>query len=199
MSKAAADTLEKVSDEFESEVLADLQEGRGQALALVESARGETLEAVAKILQTGTKQAESLKKQIVGAAELEVRNHQLKAMEDAVNEVFGAAVRSIPKTSPARYEKSITRLIKEGIGVIGPRASVICSAGDRKAVASAVRRLSKGRVKLAMDPERLNAIGGVVLTTAEGSIRFDNTFETRLERMKPALRKEVAALLTRSA
>jgi V/A-type H+-transporting ATPase subunit E len=199
MSKAAADTLEKVSDEFESEVLADLQEGRGQALALVESARREALEAVTKILQTGTKQAESLKRQIVGAAELEVRNSQLKAMEDAVNEVFGMAVGSIPKTSPVRYEKSIIKLIKEGIDVIGPRASVTCSAGDRKVVASAVRKLSKGRVKLALDPKSLNAVRGVVLTTADGSIRFDNTFETRLERMKPVLRKEVAALLTRSA
>jgi V/A-type H+-transporting ATPase subunit E len=199
MSKAAADTLKKVSDEFESEVLADLQEGRGQALALVESVRRDALEAIAKILQSGTKQSESLKRQVVGAAELEVRNAQLKVMEEAVNEVFGEAIHSIPKTSPARYEKSIIRLIKEGVDVIGPRASVTCSAGDRKAVASAVRRLSKGQVKLAMDPKSLNVIGGVVLTTTDGSIRFDNTFETRLERMKPVLRKEVAALLTRSA
>lgn len=198
MSKAAADTLEKVSDEFESEVLADLQEGRGQALALVESARREALEAVTKIFQTGTKQAESLKRQIVGAAELEVRNSQLEAMEDAVNEAFRTAVRSIPKTPPARYEKSIIKLIEEGVDAMGPKASVTCSANDRRIVASAVRKLNRGRVKLAVDPKDLSTVGGVVLTTADGSVRFDNTFEARLERMKPALRKEVAALLTRS-
>ena len=198
MSKAAADTLEKVSDEFESEVLADLQEGRGQALALVEAAKTEALEAVAKILQTGTKQAESLKRQIVGAAELEVRNSQLEAMEDAVNEAFRTAVRNIPKTSPARYEKSIIKLIEEGVDAMGPKASVTCSADDRKIVASAVRKLNKGRVKLTVDPKGLSSVGGVVLTTADGSVRFDNTFEARLERMRPDLRKEVAALLTRS-
>jgi len=38
-------------------------------------------------------------------------------------------------------------------------------------------------------------MGGVVLTTSDGSIRFDNTFEARLERTKPTLRKDVAAIL----
>ncbi len=194
-SKATLDTLEKVSGEFEADVLSDLQEGRGRALASVEAMRRETQEAVTKIVQTGEKQAESLRRQVIGAAELEVRNAQLKAMEDAVNEVFETAVRGMSKTSPARYEKSIERLIEEGIQVLGPKASVACSAEDKKVVSSAVRKLSKGPVKLTMDEKDIETVGGVVLTTSEGSIRFDNTFEARLERTKPVLRKEVAALL----
>ncbi len=187
--------MDKVSGEFVSEVLADLQGGRDQALAVVESARRETLEAVAKILQTGTKQAESLKRQIVGAAELEVRNTQLRAMEEAVNRAFGAAISRITKSSPARYEKSVVKLIKEGIDAIGPKAVVACSSEDRNVVASAVRKLNKGAVRLKVDAKSLDTIGGVVLAANSGSIRFDNTFEARLERMKPALRKDVAALL----
>jgi V/A-type H+-transporting ATPase subunit E len=197
MSKAASDTLEKVSNEFEGEVLADLQEGRGQALAVVESAKRETAEAVAKTLQNAAKQAESLRRQVLGAAELKVRNEQLEATEEAVSGAMADAVRAIPKVPRARYEKCIERLIREGIDVIGPRATVSCNAKDREAVAKSAGKLSKGAVELQVDPKELDTIGGVVLTTGDGTVRFDNTFEARLERMKPAIRKEVAALFGR--
>jgi V/A-type H+-transporting ATPase subunit E len=72
----------------------------------------------------------------------------------------------------------------------------MCATKDKKAVSSAVRKLNGGQVKLAFDDEPVDTIGGVVLTAADGSIKFDNTFEARLERMRPNLRKEVAGLLT---
>jgi len=74
MSKAASDTLGKVSGEFEAEVMADLEAGQRDALSRIESARKEATEAVSKILETSVKQAESSKRQIIGAAELAARN-----------------------------------------------------------------------------------------------------------------------------
>ncbi len=198
LSKAAADTLEKVSGEFEAEVLADLEAGRAEALAKVESARKEAAEASAKILETGEKQAESVKRQIIGSAELEARNAQLRSLERAVNEAFELAAKQISEASSASYEKAIGGLIEEGLGVIGPRARVQCSSKDRKAVSSAIRRLGSS-AKVTLDDEPAETMGGVVLTTPDGTVRFDNTFEARLERMKPTLRKEVAAILTGSA
>ncbi len=196
MSKAATDTLEKVSHEFEAEVLADLQEGRAQAQGMVESVRKETAGAVQKILETGVKQAESLKRQIIGAAELESRNAQLRSLEKAVNEVFDEAVNELRTSSGSPHEKALAQLLKEGLGVIGPKAKVSCSSKDRKAVSAAIRKLNGGQVRLALDDKSIETIGGVVLTTAGGSVKFDNTFEARLERTRSALRKEVAGLLT---
>jgi V/A-type H+-transporting ATPase subunit E len=181
--------------ELESEVLAELQEGRGQALEQIESARRETREVVEKIMRAGLKQAESMKRQIVGAAELEVRNAQLRAMDNAVNQAFNTAAGGISKASPARYEKAMVQLIREGVEAIGPKGVVSCSAEDREAVSSATKKLSGGNIRLTLDPKRINTIGGVVLRTGDGSVRFDNTFEARLERMRQNLRKEVAALL----
>jgi V/A-type H+-transporting ATPase subunit E len=195
INKAAADTLEKVSREFESQVLADLQEGEGQALDLVESTKRDTHEVVAKILQAGAKQAESLRRQIIGAAELEARNAQLRMMDNAVNQAFSTAVSSISKASQMRYGKAVVHLIREGIEAVGPEAVVSCSSGDIEAVDSAVRKLNGGPVRLTVDPKHIDTVGGVVLATVEGLVRFDNTFEARLERMRQTLRKEVAALL----
>lgn len=195
MSDAATQTLSKVASEFEAEVLQDLEEGREQAVGKVESAKKETAEAVAKILQTGAKQAESLKRQMIGSAELEVRNGQLRSVEKAVTDVFDSSMKKASSTSGSKYERALTGLMKEGIEVIGLKASVLCSSRDRKAATSVARKLSTGRVKLSVSDERIETSGGVILTSPDGTVRFDNTFEARLERMKPELRKEIAAIL----
>lgn len=198
MSNAATDTLEKVSDEFEAEVMADLKTARADALARIESARKEAAEAVSKILETSVKQAESTRRQIIGAAELAARNAQLKSLEKAVNEVFDLATKEISDSSGPSYEKSIAGLIKEGIGVIGQRATVQSSSKDKRVVASAVKKIEGGQVKLVLGETPVETLGGIVLTTPDGSVRFDNTFEARLERMRPTLRKDVAAILAGS-
>ncbi|HEY6283796.1 MAG TPA: V-type ATP synthase subunit E family protein [Nitrososphaerales archaeon] len=195
MSKAATDTLETVSGEFEAEVMADLEAGRRDALSRIESALKEATEAVSKILETSVKQAESTRRQIIGAAELAARNAQLKSLEKAVNEVFDLATKEISSASGSSYERSIAGLVKEGIGIIGQKANVQCSSKDKKAVASAIKKLEGGQTKLTFDDTPVETMGGVVLTTSDGSIRFDNTFEARLERMKPTLRKDVAGIL----
>ncbi len=198
MSRAASDTLEKVSGEFEGEVLADLESGKTEALAKVASAMREAKQAVAKILETGAKQAESVRRQVVGAAELETRNAQLRSLEKAVNETFELAAKQISGASGSSQEKAVSRLIEEGIEVIGPRAKVQCSSKDRIAVSSAIKKLGS-KAKIALDDEPIETMGGVILTTQDGSVRFDNTFEARLERMKPTLRREIAAVLTGAA
>lgn len=195
MSNAAADTLEKVSGEFEAEVMADLEAGRKDALARIESARKEAIDAISKSLETSVKQAESTRRQIIGAAELAARNAQLKSLEKAVIEVFDLATKEISSASGSSYEASIANLIKEGIEVIGQKAKVQCAPKDKKAVASAIKKLEGGQTKLILDEAPVETMGGVVLTTHDGSVRFDNTFEARLERMKPTLRKDVAAIL----
>ncbi|MDV3244293.1 MAG: hypothetical protein LYZ66_03845 [Nitrososphaerales archaeon] len=195
MENATSDTLQKVASEFEGEVLMELQEGRSQSVALIEASKKGTMEAVAKILETSVKQAEALKRQIVGAAELEARNTQLKALEEAVTEVFSSAVSQVSKMSGPRYDKSLTDLVGEGIEAIGPHAKVSCNSRDGKLVAVMLNRIKGDHVKLAVDDQSVDTIGGVVLTTMDGSVRFDNTFEARLERLRPALRKEVAGVL----
>jgi len=195
MSKVAADVLDTVSKEFEEEVLKDLQDGQSQALALLKARREETLEAVAKIRQTCAKQAEALKRQIVGGAELGARNDQLEAMEKAVNDVFATAVTRITGVAQSRYEKCIARLIEEGVEAIGPEVTVLCAAKDKQVVASIVQAMNKRGLKLKVESKDRTSAGGVVLTSGDELVRFDNTFEARLERMRPDLRKEVAAIL----
>jgi V/A-type H+-transporting ATPase subunit E len=162
----------------------------------VESSRRETKVAVTKILEASVKQGESLRRQIVGAAELEARNAQLRTLEKAVVEVFDAAANELGKGSGARHEASLTRLVKEGLEVIGPAARIYYRSGDRRAVSAALRRLGGSQSNLVLEEKDIDTTGGVVVTSMDGSVRFDNTFEARLERMRSTLRMEVSAILT---
>ena len=128
MSTATKKSLEKVAEEFSKEVTAELEEGRAQALESLERVGRETSEAVAKIIEAGKKQAESLTRQITGSSELRSRNLQLRAIEEAVGEVFEMAMAKVSKASPAEHEKAITHLLTEGVEFIGPEARVGCSA-----------------------------------------------------------------------
>jgi V/A-type H+-transporting ATPase subunit E len=192
---ATKNSLEKVAEEFYKEVTAELEEGRAQALESLEGVGRETSEAVAKIIEAGNKQAESLTRQITGSAELRSRNLQLRAIEEAVGEVFELAMAKVAKASPAEYEKAITHLLTEGVEFIGPEARVGCGAKDKKVVSAVIKKLNHGSTKLTLDDEDVRTIGGLVLTSSDGTVRFDNTFEARLERLRPMLRREVAGLL----
>ena len=195
MSTATKNSLEKVAEEFYKEVTAELEEGRAQALKSLEEVGRETTEAVTKIIEAGNKQAESLTRQITGSAELRSRNLQLRAIEEAVGEVFEMAMAKVAKASPGESEKAITHLLTEGVEFIGPEARVGCSEKDKKIVSAVIKKLNNDSSKLTLDDEDVSTIGGVVLTSPDGTVKFDNTFEARLERLKPMLRREVAGLL----
>lgn len=49
--------------------------------------------------------------------------------------------------------------------------------------------------KLTLSPEPLECIGGVLVESADGNIRYNNTFEGRMERLGETLHGEVAELL----
>lgn len=56
------------------------------------------------------------------------------------------------------------------------------------------RQAAPGK-RLTLSPETLNSIGGVLVTSADGNIRFDNTFEGRMERLDEILQGAVAERL----
>jgi V/A-type H+-transporting ATPase subunit E len=113
-----------------------------------------------------------------------------------VNEVFASALARLSKVSPSAREKSLTTLIQGGVNAIGGDARVACSEKDSEVVSGVIKKMNSGSTRLVLDDKSLDTLGGVVLTSPDGTVKFDNTFEARLERSKALLRKQVAELLT---
>ena len=189
-------TLDKVTSEVLNEISAELESGRAAALEQVQNMLKETKGQVAKVVDGSERQAESLKRQIIGSAELEVRNMLLRTVEEATNQVFQVALAKISERSSSQHEKALARLTADGLGIIGKGATVTCNAKDSKVISSIIGELNrKEDADLKLDEKSIETVGGVILSTKDRSIRFDNTFEARLERLKPQLRREVAKVL----
>ncbi len=189
-------TLDKVTSEVLNEVSAELESGRAAALEEVQAMLKETKGEVAKVVEGSERQAESLKRQIIGSAELEARNKLLRTVEEATIQVFQVALAKISERSSSQHEKALEGLIADGLGVIGKGATVTCNVKDRKAVSSIISELNRREhAELKLDEKSIETAGGVILSSKDGTIRLVNTFEARLERLKPQLRREVARVL----
>lgn len=189
-------TLEKVSTEITDEANAELDAGRREALERLRSVIQETGAEVTKVVETSKRQADAVKRQILGAAELEARNRVLRAVEEASNQVFRDALDDVSKSS-GHTEAALEALIREGAAVLGNDAVVECTAKDKKVVAAIIKRLGTNEgFGLSAGEGSISAAGGVVLHSKDTAVRFDNTFEARLERLRPELRKAVADILT---
>ena len=183
-------TISTVLEQAGGELLGSLAESHDEAQkALAASLPG--LEAeYDRIISEAGKEADKLKRQITGGADLEARNAQLRLVEGAIDKVFGevaSRIRDAPRDES--YSRLIAGLLSEATTALGTTDVIVStSATDREAVSGAVSAVSGA--ELAAEP--IECMGGLRVVTRDGATSFDNTLDARLERMKPLIRKEIA-------
>ena len=191
-------TVKKVSDEALAEMLQTISESKAAALEIVSRKMSETQAEVIRISEQEKRQADSLKRQIIGSAEMTARNQSLEIVEDNLNAAFSQALQKLESTtSDSRYEKVLSSMISEGVEEVGGNEFVVsASTRDQQVVQKVIDEVSREKgVTIARSATRLNdSVGGVVIASSDGYVTFDNTFEARLERLKPTLRKQIAQL-----
>lgn len=136
---------------------------------------------------------------------IEERNTLLMQTVDIVRKSLSETVKKADQ-----YKKILMELIVQGcLMLLEPEVSILCRKEDVPLVKSVLDEVQKRysaeikshtggvskTVKLVIDESRplVNKIGGVVVQAQGGSIRVDNTLDTRLdllvEKDKPAIRK----------
>ncbi len=100
----------------------------------------------------------------------------------------------------ARYLPLLLKYLREGAQAI-ERDELIArvNARDRLLLQNDwAERAEKAapNKRLTLSTESLNCIGGVIVASADGNIRFDNTFEGRMERLAESLQRSVAERLS---
>jgi V/A-type H+-transporting ATPase subunit E len=95
------------------------------------------------------------------------------------------------------YDAWLLSLIVEAAGVIeSPEIQVTANAHDQRRLFmnwdTVVTALPHGTLAtLAPAPEAIDTLGGVLVTSADGRIRVDHTFEGRLERLRPRIQQTI--------
>jgi len=191
-------TVKKVSDEALAEMLQTISESKAAALEIVSRKMSETQAEVTRISEQEKRQANSLKRQIIGSAEMAARNQSLEIVEENLNAAFGQALQKLESTtSDSRYEQVLSSMISEGVDEVGGNEFVVtANTRDQQVVQKVIDQVSREKgITIARSATRLNgSVGGVVIASSDGYVTFDNTFEARLERLKPTLRKQIAQL-----
>ncbi|MDA4130392.1 MAG: V-type ATP synthase subunit E [Thaumarchaeota archaeon] len=191
-------TVRKVSDEALSEMLRSISESKSAALEVVSRKMNEAQAEVVRIGEQQKRQSEALRRQITGTAEMTARNRTLEIIEDNLNAAFSQALQKLDSmTSDPGYEDLLKSMILEGIDEVGGSEFVVSSnARDQSLVQKVIVAISgQKQVKISPSSSPLtNTIGGVSIGSGDGYVTFDNTYEARLERLKPALRKQLAKL-----
>ena len=190
--------LESLSRAIMKEAEADAELIREEAQAKAEAIRQRAQEQAAKereeILKRAQQEAERLKGQVVASAQLRARTLQLEHREKLLDRVFDAANQRVAALQKrADYNKIAVQLLREALTQLNvSSATVRADAATERFLKSGALNDLKAEIKFGAP---LDEGTGLVVGSTDGHLRFDNTLETRLQRLQGSLRSSVYHVL----
>ncbi len=192
-------TISKVLSQKETELISKIDSAYQQSLNNLESSRGKLEAERTRIIESARKQAENLKRQIVGSGRLAARNQELLIVENAVNNAFEEARKKLAASgNKESYRALISSMIEGSVSSVGSGEVIIeCNKNDTDLVKKIVTDLQKKNtnVQARVSDRHIDVLGGIRVKSADGTITYDNTLDSRIERLKPLIRKNIAQML----
>ncbi|MBC8517270.1 MAG: V-type ATP synthase subunit E [Nitrosopumilus sp.] len=188
---ALEQTIDKILNQTQKEIESSIDSALTDSNQTLDNAIPKLEKEYDKIIADGKKEADKIEKQIIGGADIEARNKQLLTLEASVDKVFTKALDEITNNERSGdYANLIKSLLDESIRILGT-SEVIVSANskDRDVVQSTL----SGFPGSELSSDTIECIGGVIIKSKDGAMTFDNTLDARIERLKPLIRKDIAA------
>ena len=188
---ALESTIDKILNNTEQSILENIKSGLDDSQQNLDAAVPKLEGEYDKIISNGEKEADKIAKQITGSSDIEARNKQLMALEEAVNKVFSTALDQISNADRSGdYSNLIKTLIEEATQILGTSEIIIfTNAKDRDVVQSVLSQFSGAE----LSSDAFECLGGIRVKSKDGTMTFDNTLDARIDRLKPLIRKEIAA------
>ena len=190
-------TIDKVLSQKESALISEIDSALQNSLKNLESSKSSLQVEYDNIIETSKKQAENLKRQIIGSSTLNARNKELVIIESAIDEIFIKAKEKLAKSNNEKnYEKLLTRLIQDISTKLGSEIIIQCNKTELNLVKKLVSQESSNRKsKITVSDEVVDIIGGIKAASVDGTMSLDNTLDSNIESLKPLIRKEIVQLL----
>jgi V/A-type H+/Na+-transporting ATPase subunit E len=190
-------TIDKVLSQKESALITEIDSALKNSLKNLESSKSNLQAEYDNIIEASNKQAENLKRQIIGSSTLSARNKELVIIESAIDEIFNKAREKLAKSNNEKnYEKLLNNLIADSAGKLGSEIIIQCNKTDLKLVKKIASDISTDKkMKIAVSDEVIDIIGGIKATSLDRTMTLDNTLDSSIESLKPLIRKEIVQLL----
>ena len=183
-------TIDKILRQTEIENLSSLKKSFEESLEILTKSQSSLEEDYDRIIDEGKKEAEKIEKQIIGSSDLESRNKEILLVEDSIKKVFEKAIEKISSsTHDDNYPKLIESLLEESIGALGTSNVIISTnSKDKEIVQGLLSKFSGAE----LSGDLIDCLGGVEVKSKDGSMTFTNTIDSKIDRMKPLIRKDIA-------
>ena len=165
---------------------------------VLDDAAAEADAAAQKILGAARARAERVAQSILATVEQEMRRDLLETQEAELGKLFEAASQRLADRSAYDVPAVLAGLAAEAIGAMAvDKVTVQLTEADRAVATEAwlaeVRRRVGRDVEIAVSEQPAAIAGGVIVRSADGRRLYDNSFAARLARLRPDLRRELAA------
>lgn len=187
---ALEQTIDKILTQTEKDILSNIHSALSESSQTLDDSIPKLEREYDKIISDGKKEADKIEKQLIGSSDLETRNNRLLVLEKAVDDVFTKAIEQISNTNRNDdYSKLMTTLLDESTKILGTTKVIISTnSKDKNVVQSLLSKYSGAE----LSPEPITCLGGITVKSKDGAMKFDNTLDARIQRMKPLIRKEIA-------
>jgi V/A-type H+-transporting ATPase subunit E len=92
-------------------------------------------------------------------------------------------------------------IVDESISAVGGGSNEViieCNKNDAKLVGKIIASSElqgKNKVRARVSDQYIDVLGGIRIKSADGTMTYDNTLDSRIERLKPLIRKNIAQML----
>ena len=150
------------------------------------------------ILERARQDAERLSSQAVATAQLKARTLQLEHREKLLDKVFESASQKLLSVQKrADFEQVTVRLLREALTQLKvDQAEVRADEATQSLLqVKTLEQVAKEMNTRLTIGKALEEGTGIIVEASDGRVQYDNTLETRLERLQSALRSSVYHVL----
>jgi V/A-type H+-transporting ATPase subunit E len=185
-----AKSIDTIVEKTEKKILVNLENSFSDAKQTLYDSIPKLEQEFDKIISDGKKEADKIEKQIIGSSDLEVRNKQLLALEIAIDKVFTKALDQIANTNHGGdYSNLIKTLLDESTEILSTTKVIVSTNSKDKDLVQSLLSKYPGAE---LSSQTIDCLGGVVVKSKDGAMKFDNTLDARIQRLKPLIRKDIA-------
>ena len=184
-------TIDKILHQTESNILSSLDSALVDSKQKLEDSNVTLGQEYDKIVSNGKKEADKIERQIIGSSDLQARNKQLLTVEESFDKVFSKAIEQIANVDRSGdYSNLIKSLLDEATKNLGTTEIIVfTNSKDKDIVQSNLSQYPGAE----LSSETIDCLGGVKVKSKQGAMMFDNTLDSKIERLKPLIRKDIAS------
>jgi vacuolar-type H+-ATPase subunit E/Vma4 len=193
--------MEKISEAVVSKVSLDAQtitkEAEEKAREEIERARKQREVKFGQERVRMLAEAEQEAARILAQASIKARQMVSSAKAEAIAKITDGARKGLSAAST--NESNLLSLIREAVGGLGTdKARIYVSPRDVGTAKESLQTDKDLSAKI-LEVREVDRLGGVIAENAEGKLRIDNTYETRLEMALPKLLPKISEELFKAA